>query len=206
VARSSVDIFREILRLRTEEVREQLDMRIKELYRTISFKAYVPVLDGGFRLDLRNAEGERAASVAKSTGENQILSLSFVGALAEHARDRHDEASRNGGDGLLSFQGGIYPVVMDSPFGSLDLNYQQRVADAIPRLAPQVIVFVSRSQGMGAVQEHMGPRIQREYVIDFHTPKPDLEPETIQLRSGTYPYITRSADGYERADLVPVRA
>ena len=206
VARSSAEVFREILRLRTEEVREQLDARIKELYRTISFKAYVPVLDGGFRLDLRNAEGERSASVAKSTGENQILSLSFVGALAEHARDRHDEASRNGGDSLLSFQGGIYPVVMDSPFGSLDLNYQQRVADAIPRLAPQVIVFVSRSQGMGAVQEQMGPRIHREYIIEFHTPKPDLEPETIELRSGTYPYITRSPDGYERANLVAARA
>ncbi|MGI8429240.1 MAG: hypothetical protein ACR2OB_08035 [Solirubrobacteraceae bacterium] len=204
VARSSASIFREILRLRTEEVREQLDRRIKDLYGKISFKAYVLLLDDGFRLDLRNAEGERSASVAKSTGENQILSLSFVGALAEHARDRHEEASKDGGDGLLSFQGGIYPVVMDSPFGSLDLNYQQRVAEAIPKLAPQVVVFVSQSQGLGAVQEQMGPRINREYVIEFHTPKQDLETETIELRSGTYPYISRSAGG-ERAELIPVR-
>ncbi len=205
VARSSAGIFREILRLRTEEVREQLDRRIKDLYSRISFKAYVPLLDEGFRLDLRNAEGERSASVAKSTGENQILSLSFVGALAEHARDRYEEAQRDGSDGLLSFQGGVYPVVMDSPFGSLDLNYQQRVADAVPRLAPQVVVFVSKSQGLGAVQEQMGPRISREYVIDFHTPKEDLEVETIALRSGTYPYISRSTDG-EHADLVEVRS
>lgn len=206
VAGSSVGIFREILRLRTEEVREQLDRRIKDLYSTISFKAYVPHLDDGFRLDLRNAEGQRSASVAKSTGENQILSLSFVGALAEHARDRYEEAQQaGGGDGLLSFQGGVYPVVMDSPFGSLDLNYQQRVADAIPKLAPQVIVFVSQSQGLGAVQEQMGPRISREYVIEFHTPKEDLEVETITLRSGTYPYISRSTSG-ERAELLPVRA
>lgn len=203
VARSSASIFREILRLRTDEVREQLDQRIKDLYGRISFKAYVPVLDDGFRLDLRNAEGERSASVAKSTGENQILSLSFVGALAEHARDRYEESREDRGDGLLSFQGGVYPVVMDSPFGSLDLNYQERVADAIPRLAPQVVVFVSKSQGLGAVQEQMGPRINREYVIQFHTPKEDLEVETITLRSGTYPYISRSSDG-ERAELVPV--
>jgi DNA sulfur modification protein DndD len=205
VASNSASIFKEILRLRTEEVREQLDRRIKDLYGTISFKAYVPVLDDRFRLDLRNAEGERSASVAKSTGENQILSLSFVGALAEHARDRYDEAQKDGSDGLLSFQGGVYPVVMDSPFGSLDLNYQQRVADAIPRLAPQVVVFVSQSQGLGAVQEQMGPRINREYVIQFHTPKEDLEVETITLRSGTYPYISRSTKG-ERAELIPVRA
>jgi DNA sulfur modification protein DndD len=203
VARSSASIFKEILHLRTEEVREQLDQRIKELYSKISFKAYVPLLDDGFRLDLRNAEGQRSASVAKSTGENQILSLSFVGALAEHARDRYEEAQREAGDGLLSFQGGVYPVVMDSPFGSLDLNYQQRVADAIPRLAPQVVVFVSQSQGMGAVQEQMGPRIGREYVVNFHTPKEDLEVEMISLRSGTFPYISRSTSG-ERAELVAV--
>jgi len=205
VARSSADIFREILRLRTDEVRELLDRRIRDLYRMISFKAYVPVLDSGFRLDLRSTDTDRSVSVAKSTGENQILSLSFVGALAEHARDRHEETAGDGAD-LLSFQGGIYPIVMDSPFGSLDLNYQQRIAEAIPRLAPQVIVLVSRSQGMGAVQEQMAPRIHREYVIEFHTPKPDLEPETIELRSGAYPYITRSTNAYEHAELVAVRA
>lgn len=204
VARSSANLFKEILRLRTEEVREQLDQRIKQLYSRISFKAYVPLLDEGFHLDLRNAEGQSSASVAKSTGENQILSLSFVGALAEHARERYEDSQRDSGDALLSFQGGVYPVVMDSPFGSLDLNYQQRVADAIPRLAPQVVVFVSQSQGMGAVQEQMGPRIGREFVVDFHTPKEDLEEETISLRSGTFPYISRSVGG-ERAELVAVR-
>jgi len=206
VARSCADIFRGILNLRTTEIREQLDGRLKELYGKISFKAYVPVLDDGFRLDLRNAEGERSVSVAKSTGENQILSLSFVGALAEHARDRYDEAHRDGGEDILSFQGGIYPVVMDSPFGSLDTNYQQRIAEAIPDLAPQVIVFVSRSQGLGVVREQMGPRIHREYVIECHTPKADLEPETIELHSGTYRYITRSTDVYELSQIVPVRA
>lgn len=204
VARSAASVFKEILRLRTEDVRHSLEGRIRTIYGDISYKAYTPVLDEGFRLDLRTSEGERSLSVARSQGENQILSLSFVGALAEHARDRHAEAKNDAGDGLLSFQGGIYPVVMDSPFGSLDTNYQQRVADAIPRLAPQVIVFVSRSQGMGAVQEQMGPRINREYVVQFFTPKEDLEPETIELRSGSYPYISRSTN-YEYASLLPVR-
>lgn len=203
VARSSARIFAEILRLRTEEVRRQLDTRIKMLYESISFKPYVPGLDERFRLDLRSTEGSRSSIVAKSTGENQILSLSFVGALAEHARDRWKQAQADGSDGPLSFQGGIYPVVMDSPFGSLDTNYQERVAEAIPRLAEQVIVFVSQSQGLGAVQEHMRSRIHREYVINFCTPKPDFEEESIELSSGKFPYISRSQDG-ERAELIAV--
>lgn len=204
-ARGTSELFREILHLRTEDIRCALDMRIKELYSQISFKNYVPALDSSFRLDLRNGPGEDATPVAKSTGENQILSLSFVGALAEHARERQRESEDGSGDGLLSFQGGIFPVVMDSPFGSLDLNYQERIADAIPRLAPQVVLFVSRSQGLSAVQQIMSARIHREYVLEFHTPKEDLEPEEIELRSGAYPYIVRSAGTREFARLEAVR-
>jgi DNA sulfur modification protein DndD len=204
VAQNCADIFREILALRTSDVREQLDLRLKQLYSKISFKAYVPVLDEGFRLDLRSTDGDHSLSVAKSTGENQILSLSFVGALAEHARNRHDDSRRSQGDGVLSFQGGIYPIVMDSPFGSLDVNYRQRISEAIPGLAPQVLVFVSLGQGSGVVAEQLAPRVHREYVVECHTPKSGLEPEMIELGSGTYRYITPAADGYERAEIVAV--
>jgi DNA sulfur modification protein DndD len=203
VAGRCAAIFSAILSLRTAEVRQQLDARLKELYRTISFKPYVPVLDAAFRLELRNLEVDRTA--AKSTGENQILSLCFVGALAEHARERHETANRDAGDKGLSFQGGIYPIVMDSPFGSLDTNYQELTAQAIPALASQIIVFVSRSQGTAAIQRELALRIQRQYVIECHTTKPELEPETIALSSGVYPFITPSTDAYERAELIPVR-
>ncbi len=191
VAREAREVFRSILNLRTEEVRRQIDARVKEIYTEISFKPYVPTLDESFHLDLRKAAGgDEDVSVAKGTGENQILSLSFVGAVAEHARDRYREAQAEArSDGLLSFQGGIYPVVMDSPFGSLDENYQRQIADAIPSLAPQVILFVSKSQGLHAVQEVLMPRVDREYIIEYSTPKADQERETIELRTGTYPYI-----------------
>ena len=115
-AREAREVFEEILDLRTEEVRAQLDERLKQLYSEISFKAYVPELRSNFQLDLTHGAAAPELLVAKSTGENQILSLAFVGALAERARERSAEAKRGGGDGMLSFQGGIYPIVMDSPF------------------------------------------------------------------------------------------
>lgn len=189
VAREAREVFSSILRLRTEEVRRQIDARVKQVYSDISFKPYVPSLSENFRLDLRKTSGtDEEFSVAKSTGENQILSLAFVGAVAEHARDRYKEASSRS-DGPLTFSGGIYPVVMDSPFGSLDENYQRDIADAIPSLAPQVIIFVSKSQGLHAVQDVLLPRVGREYVIEYSTPKADQPQETIELKNGTYPYI-----------------
>lgn len=205
-AREAREIFASILALRTAQVREQLDARIKQVYSQISFKSYVPSLDESFHLDLRKPGGSAEdIAVAKSTGENQILSLSFVGAVAEHARDRYRESQEEGrSDGLLAFQGGIYPVVMDSPFGSLDENYQRHVADAIPSLAPQVIIFVSKSQGLHAVQEVLLPRVDREYVIEYSTPKADQERETIELRNGTHPYIEPVPGDFEWATVKEV--
>jgi DNA sulfur modification protein DndD len=205
VARESRDVFSSILNLRTEEVRRQIDSRVKQVYTQISFKPYVPSLDEAFHLDLRKTSGrDEDLSVAKSTGENQILSLAFVGAVAEHARDRYRESQAEGRtDGMLSFRGGIYPVVMDSPFGSLDENYQRQIADAIPRLAPQVIVFVSKSQGLHAVQDVLMPRVDREYVIEYATPKADQDRETIELRTGVHPYVEPVDGPYEWATVRP---
>lgn len=205
VAREARDIFATILRLRTDDVRSQIDTRVKQIYSQISFKAYTPVLDHAFRLELKTKLGDDDMSVAKSTGENQILSLAFVGAVAEHARERYRESAVDARpDRMLTFQGGIYPVVMDSPFGSLDENYQRQIAEAIPSLAPQVIVFVSKSQGLNSVQSVLRPRIEQEYIIEFHTPKAGQQPETITLRDGKHPYISSTDLAFEWAQVQEV--
>jgi DNA sulfur modification protein DndD len=202
-AREAREVFEEILKVRTEEVREQLDGRLKELYADISFKAHIPELRSNFQLDLTHGAAAPELLVAKSTGENQILSLAFVGALAERARDRSIEAKKSGGDGMLSFQGGVYPIVMDSPFGSLDESYQKQIARAIPTLAQQVVIFVSKSQGLNAVQEELAPRVGKEYVDVYYTPKHGAV-ETIELHGRELPYIQESTDAYEWALLEEV--
>jgi DNA sulfur modification protein DndD len=205
VAKKAREVFEEILHLRTEDVRLQLDDRIKKTYSKISYKAYIPNLSNQFRLELTKAIGLEDEAVAKGTGENQILSLSFVGALADLARQRLSEAKEGGRSGhSIGFQGGIYPIVMDSPFGSLDDNYRDQVAAAIPMLAPQVVVFVTKSQGLGAVRERFATRIGRESVITYFTHKPDAPEEEIILDARAYPYIKRSPNSSEWATLTEV--
>jgi DNA sulfur modification protein DndD len=67
--------------------------------------------------------------VPASTGENQVLSLSFIGAIIDRVRDwsRKDRQSQ----WLMPPDGGNYPMVMDSPFGSLDETYRRQVDRAI---------------------------------------------------------------------------
>ncbi len=203
VARDARHVFDGILDIRSNDVRSQLDDRIKDTYSKISFKAYVPELTSDFRLRLTKTLGGEEESVAKSQGENQILSLSFVGAVAALARDRYAQAQREPSS-VLSFQGGLYPVVMDSPFGSLDDNYRVQVARALPMLAPQVIVFVSKSQGLGPVQYELATRMGRMYVIAYFTPKDDAVNETIELKGRDLSYITKSPDQFEWAEIKEV--
>src|SRR5690606_30242367 len=150
--------------------REELDGRIREVYGSITYKPYHPELGEDFRLTLRGSDG--LLPVAKSTGENQILSLSFVGALAALARQRYEEARGQGGLlSLFSTAGGIFPIVMDAPFGTLDETPRREVARGLPLLAPQVAVFVSKAQGLGAAEEELRPRVGRSWIIHYFSPK-----------------------------------
>ena len=200
------EIFARILAMRTDDVRQELDSRIKSIYTRISFKPYVPVLTEQFRLELRKSGAPDSELVAKSTGENQVLSLAFVGAVAELARDRYEELESQPptGANVLSFKGGIYPIVIDSAFGTLDENYREHVAERLPNLAPQVAAFVSKAQGLGIVADRLAPKVGRRYVITFHTTKKDATEETVTLAGQELPYVVRSTDGHDWAVLTEV--
>jgi DNA sulfur modification protein DndD len=201
IATAARDIFERILALRTEEVRSGLDERVRRIFSDISFKASVPRLSGDFHLELlESIDGGHV--VAKSTGENLLLSLSFVGALAEYARERFEESSRKSGElaAGLSYRGGIYPLVTDSPFGDLDENYCSDIARAIPVLAPQVVVMISKRQAGGPVESELGQRVGARYVLEFHTEK-EQTAETINVLGHEYPYISHADGTLEWAEI-----
>ena len=196
-------LFQKILELRTEEVRKTLDLRLKKIYGRISFKRYTPELSDGFRLELTKTVGAGVEPVARSSGENQLLSLAFVGSIADLARERYEQtASKDGG--LTGFQGGIYPIVMDSAFGSLDEGYQKAVAKAVPSLVPQVVILVSKSQGLGEVQPELAPRIGERYVLSYWTPKDDMSEEQIRLDGVSRQYVSKSPNDYEWVEIMEV--
>lgn len=202
VTESAKQLFQEVLDLRTHDVREQLDARIRAVYAGITYKPYRPELGEDFRLTLRDSDG--ILPVAKSTGENQILSLSFVGALAALAREGHELSEGQPGS-LFGSAGGIFPIVMDAPFGTLDETPRREVARGLPQLAPQIVVFVSKAQGLGPAEEELRPRIGQSWIIHYLSPKEDVSPETIELPSGSHPYVDFANDGIERAELLEVR-
>lgn len=119
-----IGALQELLAIREQDMRLRLDKMIKEMFLEITMKPYVPELFGDFELGLFKVVNGERLPVQKSTGENQILSLSFVAAvsrLAREVRSERDTEFSSSGDA------GEYPIVMDAAFGSLDQNYQRDV-------------------------------------------------------------------------------
>lgn len=201
--RSACSIFERILALRTAEERQEIDRRLKDVFRRICFKPYAPELTPDFHLTLSKMVGGDARPVGWSSGEGQILSLSFVGAIAERARAQFEaaEESKKRNRGLLSFEGGIFPLVLDAVFGVLDERYQQHAAEALTELAPQLIVIASAGQGAAAIREKLWPKAGKIVVSVAHTSKEDEQAIDIELPNGAkHPYVVVGAE-YDHSTL-----
>jgi DNA sulfur modification protein DndD len=193
--------LKDILVIRSEDMRNRLDAKVKKVFADITIKPYTPVLSPDFELGLFQDVNGVLLPVPKSTGENQVLSLSFVAAVSELAREV--TASRASDDGT-SADAGIYPIVMDAAFGSLDENYQREVSRALAKMAPQLLVLVSKSQGLGKVLGELSPHLSHIGVIVTHTTRPGEPSEQIALEGAQHPYILADADS-DYAELKVIR-
>lgn len=180
----------EILAIREEDMRLRLDAELKAVFKSITHQAHVPTLSEGFELTLHKNVNGVELPVPKSTGENQILSLSFVAAVSKLAREIRQERRA---EGAGAEDAGTFPIVMDAAFGSLDQDYQEAVSRALAKMAPQLVVLVSKSQGLGRVVTELLPYVSHLGVIETHTTAAGQVADDIELEGISYPYI-RSAE------------
>lgn len=181
-----------------EKFRCSLEERLQAIFRQISFTPYLPRLNENYELSLVETTAGREQVVPASTGENQILSLSFIGSIIDSVRDWNRRKA------LISPDTNNYPIVMDSPFGSLDEVYRRQVARSIPQLANQLVVLVTKTQWRGEVASEMGDRIGREYVLRYNSPKPDCEADSISRFGTDYPLVCSSPNAFEYTEVIPV--
>jgi DNA sulfur modification protein DndD len=181
--------------------RSQLEKRIQEVFSNISITPYTPRLNEKYELTLEDNTTGRASPVAASQGENQILSLSFIGAIVDKVR----EWSRSKQSSIfMGPDSNVFPLVMDSPFGALDSVHRRQVARSLSVLANQVVVLVSKTQWREEVEKEMDELIGRMYVLSYHSPKEDVEQDEIFLKGGDYPLVRRSVNEFEWTEIIEV--
>jgi DNA sulfur modification protein DndD len=180
------------------QFRLSLEKRVQEIFGEISFTPYLPRISPEYELRLLENTTGKANPVAASTGENQILSLSFIGGIIDRVREWSQKNT------LMGIDSSTFPIVMDSPFGSLDHIYRRKVANIIPRLANQVIVLATKTQWRGEVAEEMSAYIGKEYVLVYHSPKPDCQEDSIEVNGKIYPLVKLSPSGFEYTEIIEV--
>lgn len=135
---------------------------VKETFDDIARKDLQAEITDKFKLIIRQQVGDDWLEMHKSTGERQIASLAFIGSLASIARERYHSNKDS-----PYFTGGIYPVVMDSPFGALDKGHRRQVSHLMPQLADQVIVLATDSQWEGPVESEMADYVGQQYWLNY---------------------------------------
>jgi DNA sulfur modification protein DndD len=182
-----------------KQFRLSLEKRVQEIFNSISFTPYIPRISENYDLTLIENTSGIAVPVAASTGENQILSLSFIGGIIDRVREWSHKNTLMGPDSST------FPIVMDSPFGSLDEIYRKQVAKSIPQLANQLLVLVTKTQWRGELEEEINDYIGREYVLVYHSPKPDCEEDAIARDGKRYPLVMQSYNEFEYTEIVEVK-
>ena len=182
-----------------QEFRIALEQKVQEIFSFISFTPYLPKLSSNYELTLVQNIAGKEVLVAASTGENQILSLSFIGGIIDRVRQW---SQRNT---LVGYDSSTFPIVMDSPFGSLDQIYRRQVAKAIPELANQLIIFATKTQWRGEVQTETASRIGQKYVLTYYSPKTDCEPDWLDEKEQNYPLVRHSLNNFEYTEIVTIR-
>ncbi|MGK7945117.1 MAG: AAA family ATPase [Microcystaceae cyanobacterium] len=180
------------------QFRRSLEQRVREIFSEISFTPYIPRLSSDYQLTLIENTSGIAVPVAASTGENQILSLSFIGAIIDRVRLWSEKNT------LMGIDSSTFPIVMDSPFGSLDEIYRRQVAKSIPQLANQLVILVTKTQWRGEVERETKPYLGKQYVLTYYSPKEDCEEDKIEINGKNYPLVKRSVNGFEYTEIKPV--
>ena len=181
------------------QFRLQLEQRVRKIFSAISFTPYLPKLSEKYELSLIENTTGKEIHVAASTGENQILSLSFIGGIIDRVREWSQKNT------LMVPDSSTLPIVMDSPFGTLDEIYRRQVAKSLPKLANQLVILATKTQWRGEVEQEIGSYLGKEYVLVYNSPKSDCEEDYIKLKGINYPLVKSSSNGFEYTEIIEVQ-
>jgi hypothetical protein len=124
---------------------------------------------------------------APSQANLRALALAFIGALISLAREV-DEYVRHNTDSKAFYQGGVYGLVMDAPFATMDSHFKKTLPAGLITLVPQIVLMNSYDQWKGEIEQVMGNAVGRLFVLELHNPKVEVPERPVTVLSRSVPY------------------
>lgn len=150
LAQKAADAIQETYQSYADDMRLRIEKKTQEIFQSLIWKEshfHDIRLSQDFDLEVIDRY-QRPARPEMSAGERQVLSLSFITAMAKISEE---EA----------------PLVMDTPFGRLSSQPRNNVTKFLPDLADQLILFVTDEELRGQARTNLEPRIGNEYWLEF---------------------------------------
>lgn len=147
-----------------ESIRIELSQGLSKRFDSMLHSEKKAYLDESFRLVVVGKDGNISG---KSRGEAKLISLIFISTLIELAKEK--EMSRE--SDYLSTGAGVYPIIVDSPYGEFDAVYKKTISKALNELAPQVIILLNQEQWNEGIEDVFNDSLAHAYRLVAHRPK-----------------------------------
>lgn len=189
----------EFVRLK-ESLREDLEMSITTMFRSLSNNLYFAELDKdfGLRLCVKDDAGNNQ-QVALGTGETQLMYYSFIAALSQ----LNFEKSQKSINIHQSF-----PILIDAPFSYLDSELSTRVARNLPAVTHQVVFLNFKRELPTMLEIEVANAVGKVSILKFHVGKdPAILPnanESIELPQGSFDYVVAQENIKRFTEIVSV--
>lgn len=151
LAQEAADVIENFHEVFAENKRREIEQESRNIFHSLAWKGehFQNVrLTEDYQLEVIDRYG-LPARPELSAGERQVLSLSFITAMAKVAQR---EA----------------PLIMDTPFGRLSSAHREAITANLPVLAPQLVLFVTDEELRDRALDNLTPRIGTEYRLDFN--------------------------------------
>ena len=114
LAQECARVLDELHEALADRTKQELSTRVNETFKSILQKDYWAEIDNDYCLQIYKEIPGHGPQIVyeKSTGESQVTSLSFIGSIVSLAKEQSVKKAQ-------FFRGGVFPIIMDSPFGAL---------------------------------------------------------------------------------------
>lgn len=158
------------LNRKEREKRQELQEAINEIFLEI-FDIDIKIeLDNDYGIKLKSGQNTSLSDFENSTSQDAIMAFSFIGGIIKLARNKTVSSSGPSNsidseteDAELEVE--PYPLVMDAPSSSFDIERIANFCKIMPSIAEQVIFFIKDTDGL-YVKNNLRNVIGKEYVMN----------------------------------------
>lgn len=158
------------LNRKEREKRQELQEAINEIFLEI-FDIDIKIeLDNDYGIKLKSGQNTSLSDFENSTSQDAIMAFSFIGGIIKLARNKTTSSSTSSNnidseteDAELEVE--PYPLVMDAPSSSFDIERIANFCKIMPSIAEQVIFFIKDTDGF-YVKNNLKTVIGKEYIMN----------------------------------------